>query len=304
MSLAPSALVQLDSAYELFSKAATGFRAEKVLVGLRSSPSCFPLTVLQDIMMRLRVRAHQSLDDFRKGKGSPISRHHMQEPQSPTNDDDELAMLGGKTRLVKKEEPSSPLLLDRSPNTQNPVVPLPLSAGVDMDHNMLDYLSSFAPNNQSQQQPVSASSHTSFSSIDMSPVAMYSMPNVSPTSAYPPETPYMSQPQQTMMQSQPSTGHHRSSHSISSNGNGMNGSSHSIHTGGAMGGQTNSFPQYFPVYDYGTGLSSMSMDTGYGSAPLLESNPRPQAQRRSGSGSPEANNIHSTWQDFVAMQMN
>lgn len=32
MSLAPSALVQLDSACELFSKAAPGFRATKVLV--------------------------------------------------------------------------------------------------------------------------------------------------------------------------------------------------------------------------------------------------------------------------------
>jgi hypothetical protein len=32
MSLAPSALVQLDSACELFSKAALGFRAGKVLV--------------------------------------------------------------------------------------------------------------------------------------------------------------------------------------------------------------------------------------------------------------------------------
>lgn len=32
MSLAPSALVQLDSACELFSKAARGFRAQPVLV--------------------------------------------------------------------------------------------------------------------------------------------------------------------------------------------------------------------------------------------------------------------------------
>jgi hypothetical protein len=34
MSLAPSALVQLDSACELFSKAADGFGAQKVLVSL------------------------------------------------------------------------------------------------------------------------------------------------------------------------------------------------------------------------------------------------------------------------------
>jgi len=40
MSLAPSALVQLDSAYELFSRAARGFRATKVLVR-DLSPSSF-----------------------------------------------------------------------------------------------------------------------------------------------------------------------------------------------------------------------------------------------------------------------
>ena len=34
MSLAPSALLQLDSACELFSKAARGFQANKVLVRL------------------------------------------------------------------------------------------------------------------------------------------------------------------------------------------------------------------------------------------------------------------------------
>ncbi len=261
-------------------------------------------------MIHLRARAHQSLDDFRKGKGSPIGRHHMQEPQSP-NDDDELAMLGGKTRLVKKEEPSSPLLLDRSPHTQNPVVPLPL-AGVDMDRNMLEYLSSFShPGQQQQQQPVSAGSHGSFSDLEMSPVSLYGMSSISPTSAYPPDTSFMNHPpmMQNHHQQSPSSAGHRSSHSMS-NGNGMNGGSHSNGMNGTMPSngiapQVNSFPQYFPVYDYGNGMSSsMAMDTGYGSAPMLESNPRPGGQRRSGSGSPEANTIHSTWQDFVALQMN
>ena len=36
MSLAPSSLAQLDSACELFSKAARGFRANKVLVPIMS----------------------------------------------------------------------------------------------------------------------------------------------------------------------------------------------------------------------------------------------------------------------------
>ncbi|KAF9048213.1 hypothetical protein BDZ89DRAFT_1057787 [Hymenopellis radicata] len=241
MSLAPSALVQLDSACELFSKAAAGFRAEKVL----------------DIMIHLRARAHQSLDDFRKGKGSPIGRHHMQEPQSP-NDDDELAMLGGKTRL-------------------NPVVPLPL-AGVDMDRNMLEYLSSFShPGQQQQPQPVSAGSHGSFSDLEMSPVSMYGMSSISPTM---------------------------------SNGNGMNGGSHSngmngntIQTNGMAPPQVNSFPQYFPVYDYGNGMSSMAMDTGYGSTPCW-SPTRDLGAAQVWFWVPGANTIHSTWQDFVALQMN
>lgn len=38
MSLAPSALLQLDSACELFSKTAPGFRATKVLVSCLSWP--------------------------------------------------------------------------------------------------------------------------------------------------------------------------------------------------------------------------------------------------------------------------
>lgn len=41
MSLAPSALVQLDSACDLFSKAARGFRAVKVLVSLFTIRSLF-----------------------------------------------------------------------------------------------------------------------------------------------------------------------------------------------------------------------------------------------------------------------
>ena len=50
MSIAPSALVQLDSACELFSKSAHGFGAQKVLVSLLrcSSRRAKHLSILDD----------------------------------------------------------------------------------------------------------------------------------------------------------------------------------------------------------------------------------------------------------------
>ncbi|KAG7443621.1 uncharacterized protein BT62DRAFT_934859 [Guyanagaster necrorhizus] len=275
MSLAPSALVQLDSACELFSKTARGFRAGKVL----------------EIMLRLQEKAHNSLDDFRKGKGSPVGRYSVQDPQSPVDEDDELAMLGGKSRLVKKE-PSSPPLIHRSPNSHAPVVPLPLAPTSDMDSNMLAYLGSFGTHHQ--QEPMSStSSHNSFSDTDISPVSMYGMSSMPSTSTFQSDPSFLSQSQSMLQnhhqqQQTSSSSHvvhtHRQNGSISNNGH-----SHAL----------NGFPQYFPVYDYGmeNGIN------GYGSTPMLDTNPRP-AQRRSSSGSPEANTLHTTWNDFVEMAMN
>lgn len=61
MSLAPSALVQLDSACELFSKAARGFGAEKVLVSPYIIVRCQSLTSLNagDHVETTRKSAHQ-----------------------------------------------------------------------------------------------------------------------------------------------------------------------------------------------------------------------------------------------------
>ncbi|KAJ7132076.1 fungal-specific transcription factor domain-containing protein [Mycena epipterygia] len=144
MSLAPSALVQLDSACELFSKAARGFRAVKVL----------------NIMLHLQEKAHHSLEDFRKGKLSPSARRISPDSLSPQEENDELSTLGGKTRLVAKKEPVSPLMLDRSPTSHNPVVPLPLSPSLNeqVHPSVLEYLNTF-------QQPSSA--HGSYSDVDV-----------------------------------------------------------------------------------------------------------------------------------------
>ncbi|KAH6916246.1 fungal-specific transcription factor domain-containing protein [Coprinopsis sp. MPI-PUGE-AT-0042] len=293
MSLAPSALVQLDSACELFSKAARGFRATKVL----------------SIMMHLREKAHYSLEEYRRGNGSPLSRMNPGDPSSPADEDDELSILGGKTRLVSDGEPSSPRLLERSPTTQNPVVPLPIPSTMQtqLDHNTLMYLRSFNQQGQQQQQqqqqlphqqvPMSAAPLSQTSSTgsfmdamqspqdysDMSPVSMFGMSTMPQATSYNPQnTTNAYQQQQQQYQSTPGT---------------------------SSQGYVSDFPQYFPVYDYGAGLNNSGMSLnggtqnmgGFGGpgSPQLET-PSQGGPHRRGSGSPEAATLQATWQDFVA----
>ncbi|RXW23973.1 hypothetical protein EST38_g1865 [Candolleomyces aberdarensis] len=262
MSLAPSALAQLDSACELFAKAARGFRATKVL----------------NIMLNLQRKAHYSLDEYRKGHGSPLTRVDPSDPNSPA-EDDELAVLGGKTRYVTKAEPSSPRLIERSPTTQNPVVPLPLPSTIqnDVDPNLVRYLQSFQPGHRathSHSQSYSEMQPAGYSDVEqLSPVSMYGMATMqTPTFQAEPSS-YM---QQTMNQS-PSQGTSQSMMEMPN---------------------PSSFPQYFPVYDYSTS-STMSGVTanGFGHSPLME-HAHPGQQQRKGSGSPEAN-LQTTWQDYV-----
>ncbi|KAJ4464687.1 fungal-specific transcription factor domain-containing protein [Lentinula lateritia] len=254
MSLAPSALVQLDSACELFSKAASGFRATKVL----------------KIMLDLQTRAHECLNEFRRGTG------RLGSALDAPNDNDELAILGGKTRLVKKE-PGSPQLFERSPNSHNPVVPLPLSpsAGAQVDSNLVEYLSSFQP----QQRSLSASS--TYSDPEISPVTMYGLTSL-PTNGYHSESSNyqpMTSSSHSMMPTPDSSFHHHRQHS--SQGSVANDSA-----------GLPSFPPYFPVYDYGSSNSNSY-------APMLDSPIPAHVQRRSSSGSPEQNLMHTVWQDFV-----
>ncbi|KAJ7743140.1 fungal-specific transcription factor domain-containing protein [Mycena metata] len=267
MSLAPSALVQLDSACELFSKAARGFRAGKVL----------------NIMLRLQEKAHHSLEDFRKGKLSPAARRITPDSLSPTEDNDELSTLGGKTRLVAKKEPVSPLMLERSPTSHNPVVPLPLSPSLNeqVHPSVLEYLNTFQP-------PSAGPGPYSDVDVDLSPVSMYGMSAMQTSyhsdsgGSYVSHSPTQMESQQSMFNQNQSSSPHA-----------HNGSqrSHAMNNGAT---QNVSFPQYFPVYDYRT----TNMNDGYASnVPILEVNPMP-GQRRA-SGSPEGNMQSSIWQDFV-----
>lgn len=101
-------------------------------------------------MITLQKKAHISLNEFRRGKVSPLSRQlsNHSEPVSPFEEDDELSTLGGKTRLVAKKDSfspqSSPAVIDRSPTSSNPVVPLPLTTGSNQVHpTVVDYLKTF-----------------------------------------------------------------------------------------------------------------------------------------------------------------
>ncbi|KAF8074759.1 fungal-specific transcription factor domain-containing protein [Lyophyllum atratum] len=296
MSLAPSALVQLDSACELFSKTAHGFRAGKVL----------------DIMLHLQEKAHFSLEEFRKGRGSPVTKYSLSSSgDSPTSpeEDDELSILGGKTRLVAKKEPSSPTIMERSPTSRNPIVPLPLSPSMQgqVHPSVWEYLDSFGhqpsqqlPNHspthsQTRHNSGSTSRHSSYSE-DISPVSMYGMSTMptAPTFQAEPAT-YLSQSQQQLQQTSPTL-----QYSAQAQARDMTG-----------GQQTSGhpFPQYFPVYDYGNNMvngggMNTNMNGGvngtgtYGDAPMLDANPLPPGQRRA-SGSPEGN-MQSTWHEFVA----
>lgn len=250
-------------------------------------------------MLHLQEKAHFSLDEFRRGKDSPmLSRNLSTGPKTPDGEDDELSVLGGKTRLVSKREPSSPILMDRSPISQNPIVPLPLSPNVhnQLSASVLEYLKSFGPSNQPQDvmyQPQSASVHGSYDQNDNSPTQYSTDTDISPVSMYGMSSMTSSfQAEPSSYVQQPSIqGIMRSSQNAPS-----------APPAGSKDGQTH-FPQYFPVYDYGMSSSSNYASSSNGvynngsdQIPMLDANPMP-AHRRS-SGSPDGN-MQTTWLDFV-----
>lgn len=277
-------------------------------------------------MLHLQEKAHFSLEEFRRGKGSPLTRYNPSSgPITPEADDDELSVLGGKTRLVSKKEPSSPILMDRSPTSMNPVVPLPLSPGL---HNQLpqsvrEYLDSFKVGSQHQQEQqhqqglysdqsfdgsIPNGPHNSYSEdAEMSPVGMYGMSSLSGTSSFQTEpSSFLSQPSMQSMLHTHTAHQQQQQGSSSSNASGSQNDS--------------SYPQYFPVYDYGMSSSayagggatnsmfggqdhggsastttspSLMLDTGSGAGGAGSGG----GMSRKASGSPD--NMHSTWLDFV-----
>ncbi|KAH8116341.1 fungal-specific transcription factor domain-containing protein [Phellopilus nigrolimitatus] len=255
MSLAPSALVQLDSACELFGKVADKFRARKVF----------------NIMQNLHQKAHISLQEFREGKQSPVSSNMSFRPfleGSPeVEEDDELSKLGGKTRLISQKDPTkspSPSLVTRSPNTQNPIVPLPLPNASDGVHpSVVEYLSSFNfPTSASRMQPSAPT-----------------QPPPPPPSMYPVQSPsvftagrnagtYEGVDGAGAMHFHPNSElHAREAIQSPTSASSTSGGAHTLvlpsqhhaspvlahgHGGAATGSHQQYFPQYFPVFDYGT----------------------------------------------------
>ncbi|KAI0305952.1 hypothetical protein B0F90DRAFT_1623878 [Multifurca ochricompacta] len=254
LSLAPSALVQLDSACTLFSKAARGFRAEKVL----------------EIMVKLREKAHASLRAFKDGKGSPIIHSGSLSDSDSLVEEDELTMLGGKTRLVgQRSAPTfsaSPVIIQQSPTSHNPVVPFPLKQGSDehVHPTVLDYLRTFGPTRTSQPSQVGSANRASSMLFTSSPLsdasaffditASYPSPTISVQSSAP-QTPQTLGLTETAL-------------------------------------DMSVFPTYFPVLDYGgSGVGDLC-------SPIHLSAQIPEEQSAR-NHTPEAT-VQNSWQDFIA----
>ncbi|RPD64305.1 hypothetical protein L226DRAFT_460396 [Lentinus tigrinus ALCF2SS1-7] len=265
MSLAPSALVQLDSACDLFSKTAKFFHAEKVL----------------GIMLRLREKAHASLSAYRN---TPPSRAGtLSEPTTPADDNDELSTLGGRTRLVEQKEKSlSPQITDRSPTSLNPIVPLPLKQPEEQQVHpyVLQYLRTFVPSPPHGASAMGAGP----SQAGPSSQSMQNGGQVSPTHYQPqqpqtmhslqPMTPTFGQAEYAQPQQQPPQ---------------------QQLPGLQMEGLNPMFPQYFPVFDYGHVASGGASSEMFATSPISMDGDYSAGR----SYSPE-NTMQTAWQDFVA----
>jgi hypothetical protein len=266
-------------------------------------------------MLHLQQKAHYALDEFRRGNTPNITRYSVSDPVSPDTDNDELAILGGKTRLAGKVEPTSPQLLDRSPNSHNPIVPLPLSPAMqtNMDPSVVEYLQSFGPANGHASAPTSSSSRISpysatFTDVDLSPVSAYGMTTMN-TSGYQqdgsssfigPSQPMHPQQQQQQQGMRHAINHHPGT-TVRDVTMGPLPPTASNRSSAPQSSSVNAFPQYFPVFDYGNSMMNGSFASTSGGVPILETPNPPGGQRRS-SNSPEGNML-TTWQDFVDLQM-
>lgn len=260
----------------------------------------------QNIMLRLQEKAHFSLDEFRKGKGTTLSQYS---PNGMTSLDteDELSVLGGKTRFVKKEL-SSPTLTQLSPTSQNPIVPLPLSPGF---HNQLpqsvrEYLDSFRPHIQNHQDtemysqfstvPVMQGSSSNGMVFPQSQ-GSFSQTSIPHPAVYGTETTFQRDSNAYLTQQGVISQSNRQNLAINTS---------------TPARVDASFPQYFQVYDYGlASMSNINTSPLFGNEQALgiladSSSPESamsttQSQftlQRQVSDSPETN-MQTTWMDFV-----
>jgi hypothetical protein len=221
-------------------------------------------------MLHLQQKAYLAMEEYERQRDSPTGRFAQSNLMSSGDDDDELSILGGKTRLVGKREPMSPIL-NKSPISRNPVVPLPLPlhAGSHFDPNVWEYLSSFSqmqPDGRQrlQAQPADGSSgNFAEPEPSMSTFVMTAMtPSYQSSVQYAHEDSQMRAASSTQKVQLPQA----------------------QCTPGTVSGT--SIPQYFPVYDY-----TMS-NSGSQPPATLAGNGNPGQI----SGSPT---MQTVWQDFV-----
>jgi hypothetical protein len=222
MTFAPSALGHLDAACDVFSKVAQNFRAQKVLVCtlIHAVESSSNLNLLKAIMLQLQKKAHASMESFKKGAASLTMRRTP--PETLDNGDDELDILGGKTRLVSDKDvsatnripgstqgsPSSPLSVPAS----GPVYP-------SVNKDMRDFgADPYQHRTGAGPFPSSSQLFADGSYYGNAPVSML-------------QTPYQQNVPSVLPQHQQYAAHLPYSH--------MTEATH--------------FPQYFPVYEYAAG---------------------------------------------------
>lgn len=236
-------------------------------------------------MIKLREKAHASLQGFKDGRGSPLIRTLALSESDISMEDDELATLGGRTRLVGKgsalTRPPSPVILQESPTSHHPVIPFPLKHGIDehVHPTVLDYLRTFGPGRGASQPPQlpppvpapppSRANGVLFASPPLPDaatffefVASYPSPPVSSPHSSAPQTPRNVIPPDNPL-------------------------------------DMSVFPAYFPVFDYGG--SSAGMGALCSPIQLDSQMPEEQSIRNTTPETlPEATTMQNSWQDFIA----
>jgi hypothetical protein len=98
-------------------------------------------------MVKLREKTQASLQAFKEGKNTPLTRGAvLSDGDASVEEEDELSMLGGKTRLVDNgaalARPVTSQIIQESPTLPNLVIPFPLKQGVDesVHPSVLDFL--------------------------------------------------------------------------------------------------------------------------------------------------------------------
>jgi hypothetical protein len=236
-------------------------------------------------MIKLREKAHASLQAFKDGRGSPLIRTVALSDGDISMEDDELAILGGRTRLVGKgsapTRPPSPVILQESPTSHHPVIPFPLKQGIEehVHPTVLDYLRTFGPSRGASQPPQppppvpAAPPSRSNSVLFATPplpdaatffdfAASYPSPPVSATHSSAPHTPRNVIPPDNPL-------------------------------------DMSAFPAYFQAFDYGGGAAGM----GAMCSPIQLDAQMPEEQcapNTTPDALPEATTMQNSWQDFIA----